>query len=363
MQNIFNQTMMADNELWRLLGLFGVILASVIAAKVGRAAMKRSAELFERHGRILAATALLALSRSLVFVAIAVAFPLGSAFLQMGEISLLIVRSIQGVIVSLAIGYTLYQLIDVVSVWLRQHANQTNSSMEGMLVPIVRTSLQVTVIALTVLQVAQSLTNKPLTSIIAGLGVGGLAVALAAQDTIKHFFGSLVLFADKPFQVGDRITVDTSDGVVEQVGFRSTRIRTLEGALVTIPNGDLANKTIVNIGCRPFIRHRAIINVTYDTPPNKLNRALEIIQDLLKNHEGMQPDLPPRVVFDEFASTSLNILVMFWYHPADYWKFKSFVEQINFQILEKFNAEGIEFAFPTQTIHLAGTSNPTGEPS
>lgn len=363
MQELMNQPILAGNELWRIVTLFGVILVAVIAAKLGRAALLRSADLVERHGRILSATTFRALSRSLVFVAIALAFPLGAAFLHMGELATSIVRAIQGVLFSLAIGYTLYQLIEVIAIWLHQHASHSDSKMQGMLVPIVRTSLQVTVIALTALQVVQSLTDKPLTTIIAGLGVGGLAVALAAQDTIKHFFGSLVLFADKPFQVGDRITVDSSDGVVELVGFRSTRIRTLEGALVTIPNGDLANKTIMNIGCRPFIRHRAIINVTYDTSPEKLNRALEIIQNILKNHEGMQPELPPRVVFEEFASASLNILVMFWYHPADYWKFKSFVERVNFQILEKFNAEGIDFAFPTQTIHLAGAARDPGDRS
>jgi len=353
MNDMLNQTLVADNELWRLIAFFGVVVTTVIAAKLSRAALQRSADLFDRHGRVLVAATVRALSRSMIFVAIAVAFPLGSAFLHMGELALLIVRSIQGVVISLTIGFTLYQLIDVVTMWLRQYANQNNSSMEGMLVPIVRTSLQVTVIALTVLQVAQSLTDKPLTSIIAGLGVGGLAVALAAQDTVKHFFGSLVLFADKPFQVGERISVDTTDGVVELVGFRSTRIRTLDGSLVTFPNGDLANKTIVNIGRRPYIRHRSVINVTYNTSPEKLNRALEIIQEILKNHEGMQPELPPRVVFDEFSSSSLNILVMFWYHPADYWMFKSFVERVNFQILEKFNADGIEFAFPTQTVYLA----------
>jgi MscS family membrane protein len=362
MQEIMNQTIVAGNELWRIVTLFGVILVAVVAAKFGRAALLRSADLVERHGRILSATAFRSLAKSLVFIAIAVAFPLGAAFLNMGELATSMVRTIQGVLINLAVGFVLYQMVDVISIWLRQHASHSDSKMEGMLVPIVRTSLQVTVIALTALQVVQSLTDKPLTTIIAGLGVGGLAVALAAQDTIKHFFGSLVLFADKPFQVGDRITVDSSDGVVELVGFRSTRIRTLEGALVTIPNGDLANKTIMNIGCRPYIRHRAIINVTYNTPPVKLNQALEIIQNLLKNHEGMKPDFPPRVVFDELASSSLNILVMFWYHPADFWAYKKFVEQLNLNILEQFNAAGIRFAFPTQTIHLAGSLPDAGDP-
>ncbi|HMP90333.1 MAG TPA: mechanosensitive ion channel family protein [Kiritimatiellia bacterium] len=350
----FNTTVVAGNELWRLVTLFGLILIALIAGKLGKIGLLQSADLIEKRGKVLTATSLRALARSIGFIAIAIAFPIGSAFLVMGDMIESIIRAIQGVLLSLAFGFTLYQMVDVVFIWLRNYTAKTESKMDDMLVPIVRTSLRVTIVVLTLLQVAQSLTDRPLTSILAGLGVGGLAIALAAQDTVKHFFGSLVLFADKPFQVGERITVDAADGVVEEVGFRSTRIRTLDGHLVTFPNGDLANKTIVNVTKRPFIRHRAFINITYDTPPAKVRKALDILMDLLDNHEGMEPHLPPRVIFDEFASASLNILVMYWYHPGDFWKYKTFNEDLSLKILERFNAEGIDFAFPSQTLYLAG---------
>jgi len=350
----FNTTVLAGNELWRLVTLFGIITVALLAGRIGKVALLRSASVLEKRNRLLTATAFRALAKSIAFIAVAIAFPIGAAFLRMGEMMQSIVHSAQGVLISLAIGFTLYQLVDVIFVWLRRYTTKNDNKMDDMLVPIVRTSLRITVIVLTFLQVAQSLTDRPLTSILAGLGVGGLAVALAAQDTIKHFFGSLVLFADKPFQVGDRISVDTTDGVIEEVGFRSTRIRTLEGHLVTFPNGDLANKTIVNIAKRPFIRHRAIINITYDTPPEKVRKAVDILLELLENHEGMEMHLPPRVVFDEFGSASLNILMMYWYHPGDFWKYKNFNESLSVQILERFNQEGIEFAFPTQTLYLAG---------
>ena len=350
----FSTTVLAGNELWRIVTLFGLILGALIAGKLGKVALMQSADVLERRARILSATALRSLARSIAFLAIAIAFPVGAAFLNIGEMMQSVVRAIEGVMLSLAIGFTLYQMVDVVYVWLRNYTSKTESNMDNMVVPIVRTSLRVVVAVLTLLQMAQSLTDRPLTSILAGLGVGGLAVALAAQDTIKHFFGSLVLFADKPFQVGERITVDATDGVVEEVGFRSTRIRTLDGHLVTFPNGDLANKTIVNVAKRPYIRHRAVINITYDTPPDKVRKALDILADLLENHEGIQPHLPPRVMFDEFASASLNILVMYWYHPGDFWKYKAFNEALSLKILEQFNAAGIDFAFPSQTIYLAG---------
>ena len=128
-----------------------------------------------------------------------------------------------------------------------------------------------------------------------------------AQDSTKNFFGSIVLYLDRPFEIGDRVVVDGHDWPVEEVGLRSTRIRTLDGHLVTIPNGELANRTARNVGKRPYIKRTANITITYDTPPEKIDRALDIIKALLDNHEGMNPDFPPRVVFNEFNSDSLNM--------------------------------------------------------
>ena len=215
-------------------------------------------------------------------------------------------------------------------------------------------SLRATVIVLTIVQIAQILSGKEVTSILAGLGIGGLAFALAAQDTIKNFFGSLVLLSDRPFEVGERVIVDSTDGIIESVGMRSTRVRTLTGHLVTIPNGELANKSIENIAKRPHIRRLFNITVTYDTPPAKVQEAKEILEDILKDHEGMHADFPPRVYFNEFQDCALSFLCIYWYHPAAYWDFLAFGEKVNLQILERFNSAGIDFAFPTQTVHLAG---------
>lgn len=140
---------------------------------------------------------------------------------------------------------------------------------------------------------------------------------------------------------------------MERIGFRSTRIRTLEGHQVTIPNSEMVNKTLQNIGKRPYIRRLANITITYGTSPEKVQRALDIIKEILSNHEGMNPEFPPRVFFSGFNDSSLNLMMLYWYHPPDYWKYMAFSEQVNFLILERFNAEGIEFAFPSQTVYLA----------
>jgi MscS family membrane protein len=162
------------------------------------------------------------------------------------------------------------------------------------------------------------------------------------------------LLGDKPFELGDRVIVGDIDGPVVEVGFRSTRIRTLDGNLVSIPNGDLANKAITNVGKRPSIRRIMNLGVTYDTPPEKVEKAVEIVKEVLKNHEGVAEEFPPRVYFNDFKDFSLNIFAIYWYHPADWWKYCEFSEGVNIEILKRFNAEGIEFAFPSQTLYLAG---------
>jgi MscS family membrane protein len=189
-------------------------------------------------------------------------------------------------------------------------------------------------------------------TLLAGLGVGGIAVALAAQDTLKNFFGSLMILLDKPYSVGQRVTVKGHDGTVEEIGLRSTRIRLLTGHQTTVPNEQMANVDVENIGRRPHIRRRTDITITYDTPPEKVEKAVNIIETILDNHEGMRPNFPPRVSFNEFNSDSLNILVLYWYHPPDYWRFLAFSQRVNLQIMREFKKEGIQFAFPTSTTYL-----------
>jgi MscS family membrane protein len=176
---------------------------------------------------------------------------------------------------------------------------------------------------------------------------------LAAQDTLKNFFGSLMIMLDKPFAIGQRVTFGGYDGVVEEIGFRSTRVRTLTGHQVTIPNEKVASESVENVGRRPSIRRLANITITYDTPPSKVEKALAIIREILENHEGMESDYPPRVFFNEFNDTSLNLIMLYWYHPPDWVAYMAFSERVNLQIMRAFEAEGIEFAFPTTTNYLA----------
>jgi MscS family membrane protein len=237
-------------------------------------------------------------------------------------------------------------------------ASRTDNDLDDMFVQAVRRTLRALIVVLGVLFISQTILQWNITALLASAGVAGLAIAFAAQDTIANFFGSFMLLLDRPFKVGERVVVNGSEGFVEGLAFRSTRVRTLDGHLVSIPNKIVANEKIENIGRRPFIRRVANITVTYDTPVAKLERGVSCIKEILARHGHMHPDMPPRVYFSDFNDWSLNILMVAWYKPErgpveEWWEYLEWCEQVNFDIMRAFEAEGIEFAFPTNTTYLA----------
>lgn len=208
------------------------------------------------------------------------------------------------------------------------------------------------VLGLVVIFVGANRIGLPLLGVLAGVGVGGLAIALAAQDSLKNLLGSLMIFMDQPYKPGQRIVAEGQDGFVEQIGLRSTRIRQLGGSLVTIPNEKMARMDIENIGERTFMRRVANIRIPIDTSPAKTERALAILHEILDEHEGMRPELPPRIFFSEFNPDSLNLYVSYWFHPPRRWQFFAFNQQVNLAILRRFADDGIAFAVPTSTTRL-----------
>ncbi|WP_051305672.1 mechanosensitive ion channel family protein [Desulfogranum mediterraneum] len=209
----------------------------------------------------------------------------------------------------------------------------------------------------------------PFATVLTGAGVTGLAIALAARESLSNIFGSMMLLLDKPFKVGQRVRVRGHNGTVEEIGIRSTKIRLLNGHLTAIPNEDVAKADIENIGERPHIRRRANITITYDTPPEKIDQAIAIIRDVLAVKEddpessycnrviNADPKNPPRVFFNEFNTDSLNLMMVYYYSPPDFWSYQEHRHYINREIIRRFNEAGIEFAFPTQTLYLAGDKN------
>ncbi len=265
------------------------------------------------------------------------------------------IRSIQqtGTLWTIAIAWSLVRLVDLsVYWWAKRMQRGGEESTSMVLLRPVRNILVILIILIGTL-VWLSNIGFNISALLTGLGVGGIAVALAAQDTLKNFFASIMILLDKPYRIGQRVMVKGHDGTVEEIGLRSTKIRLLTGHQTTIPNDQMANLDIENIGRRPHIRRLTNITITYDTPPEKIEKAINIIQRLLDSRKEMDPAFPPRVYFNEFNPESLNIVVMYWYQPPNLWSFHEFNQQVNLQIVREFAKEGIKFAFPTRTTYLA----------
>ncbi len=344
----------AGNELWRIIVLIAVLTVAFFLGKILKYFLIRlEPKLLEAEKNMLAVSAKSA-SMSVTFLFFAFGLRIGISFLLVPEGFDSLLNTVLELLIILAIGHFVYRQIDVIDRWLKRFASDDSVNIDDMLIPIVGKSIRVAVVILVVLQAAQALSDQPITSILSCIGIGGLALGLAAQDTIRNFFGSLMIFADKPFNMGELIDLDGKLGSILEVGVRTTKIRTLDGHVLTVPNGNLANMTIHNIGKRQYIRRVFDVTITYDTPPDKVKRALEILKEILDNHEGMNPDLPPRVYFDNMNADSLNLKCFYWYHPPDFWKYMEFTEWVNNEVFNRFKSEGIDFAFPSQTIYLAG---------
>jgi len=258
------------------------------------------------------------------------------------------------VILAIAAAYGLYRLVDVIEYYLNRLVGKTETTLDDMLVPIVRKALRLTIAIIAILLISENILGTNIKSLLLSAGVGGIAVALAAKDTIANFFGSITIFTDRPFQMGELIKIGEHRGPVEAVGFRSTRIRTLQGHLVTIPNSVITNSSVENIGRRPFIRRISNITITYDSGHTKAKKAVEIIKEVLAGvpEVNTDPEKPPRVYFSDFNDCSLNIYMSYWVRPPDYWLYQQVNEQVNLEIMKRFEAEQIEFAFPTQTLYV-----------
>lgn len=244
-----------------------------------------------------------------------------------------------------------YRLVDLVTGYFMALAERTESKFDDVLVPMIRRALKIVVVAVGLIFVADNL-NIKVTSLLAGLGLGGLAFALAAKDTVENLFGSITVLADKPFEIGDWVVIGDKEGTVEQVGFRSTRIRTFYNSQITVPNATLVNATVDNMGRRRFRRVKCMIGIEYGTPADKIDAFCEGIRELIRLHPYTRKDYY-MVYFNEFAGSSLNILLYAFHEVPDWATELRERHRLFTDIVRLAGRIGVEFAFPTQTVHVA----------
>ena len=223
-----------------------------------------------------------------------------------------------------------------------------NKRIDNNFLPIIRRSFLGIIWSLGIVMALNNV-GVDVRTLIASLGIGGLAFALAAQDTIKNIFGGITIFSDRPFRIGDRIKVDGFDGIVEDIGIRSTRLRTLDRCLVTIPNFKLVEASVENISEEPMRRIVSKIGLTYDTTPEKMNKAIDILKNIPKKVSGIDAK-DVYVFFSDFADFSMVITFIYFIKKKS--DITSTISEVNLEVLDAFNKAGLDFAFPTQTLHL-----------
>lgn len=244
-----------------------------------------------------------------------------------------------------------FRLVDVGADYWRVVAAETDSKLDDQLVPLARTSGKIFVGAIGAVFVLQNL-DINITSLIAGLGIGGLAVALAAQDTLKNLLGGATILADKPFQVGDWVIVGDIEGTVEQVGFRSTRVRTFADSLITVPNARMTDTAVNNMGLRTWRRYYTTVGIAYHTDPDRIQAFVEGIRAIVRSSADMRHDYYI-VELHSFGDSALNIMV-YTFIAASTWNEELRTRHVfNLDIIRLAHDLQVEFAFPTQTLHVA----------
>ncbi|MEM1206681.1 MAG: mechanosensitive ion channel family protein [Acidobacteriota bacterium] len=254
-----------------------------------------------------------------------------------------------------------YRMVDILAAVLALRAERTANRSDDLLVPLVRTALKIAVAAVGFVFIADNL-DVEITSLVAGLGLGGLAFALAAQDTVKNLFGSLTVILDKPFAVGDWVVIGDVEGTITELGFRSTRIRTFYNSMVTLPNSHLISAAVDNYGERQYRRWKTYLGLTYGTPADKVDAFCEGVRELIRQHPYSRKDAF-EVHLNRFSASSIDILVYMFFDCPDWSVELQSRHRLALDIMRLAQDLGVEFAFPTQTLFLQRPGDPPKPPA
>ncbi len=286
------------------------------------------------------------LSYLIVYVAIIVLVPtlkLPPFHQKYLQLLLQLMASIYGIMI-------FYRVVDLLGAYFEKIAEKTESTLDDHLVPLARTLTKILVVLGGIALILQNW-GINITALLAGLSIGGLAFAFAAQDTIRNFFGSIMIFVDKPFQIGDWVVFDGGEGTVEEVGIRSTRVRTFYNSLVYVPNGKLADMMVDNMGLRQYRRFNTKITITYSTSPEQVDAFVQGLRRIVDTHPNTRKDYY-QIFFNNMSATSLDVLFYIFFEVPDWTEELRARHDVLLAIMNLAKALGVEFAFPTETIHI-----------
>ncbi len=340
-----------DIELWQWLGLLAVIFAGVVLDFIVRLLLRVLWGRIDRQRGVDG-------DRSLIKSAVRPFGLLAAGLLWYGSLRLLGLPATALLVLQIAVHVILilsgmmaaFRVVDLLGAWMLERAALTETKIDDLLIPLVRKTLKAFIGAFGLIYIAESF-DIQIIPLLTGLGIGGLAFAFAAKDTIENFFGSVAVILDKPFDIGDWVVIGDIEGTVEVMGLRSTRVRTFYNSLVTLPNASLVRATVDNYGRRRYRRYKAALSLTYDTPPEKIEAFCEGIREIIRLHPYTRKDYF-HVWLNNFGAHSLDVLLYMFFDCPDWGTELRERHRLMLDIIRLASSLGIQFAFPTQTIEL-----------
>lgn len=350
---------------WQYLVAFLLVLTSLLARRMATKLLQRLIlPSLERFGRRIASRLVGALIQpltaliGLIGVFLAVNVLLIPTRPEPTLITPTFVRQVFEVAIAVIVIWALMRIVDELGLHFKEQAQKQDLPIEAPVIPLLQKSLKFFVAIVGGILVIQEL-GYPIASLLGGLGIGGLAVALAAQDTIANVFGSVIVFTDKPFKVGDWIKIGDVEGFVENIGFRSTRIRTWPKSLVTVPNKVIANSQIENWSAMPIRRITFTLRIAYGARPDQIEALVEGIREILVNHPGVDQGFH-LVNFTEFSPEGLGIYV-YYFTRSTVWKEHMQVRQeINLAIMRLVDSLGLTLGVPERRVHVEPSFDDAG---
>jgi len=335
---------------WGIIGL--IFIVGFIFRKPVKFLIRKVASLmFPSFVTTLSESERMQISEPIAWTILSLLWTISLEFIDTTEVQYNIIHRGVGIIFTFSFIILLIRVIYLFTSRMESLLMKEDIIIDKTMVPVIAKVIKVIAIIIIVLIGMQNL-GVNLMSLIAGLGLGGLAFALAAKDTVSNLFGSMMIIIDKPFKVGDWVIMNDVEGYVEEIGFRSTRIRTFYNSLVSMPNSIVANIHIDNMGKRKFRRLKFNLGITYDTTPDKIEKLTSGIKKIINDMEESEKD-NCHVVFNEFSDFSLNILVYFFINVNSYADELLVKEKLLLSIYSLARKTKINFAFPTSTVHIS----------
>ncbi len=282
-----------------------------------------------------------------VFMVVVMGIWMALRMLTLPDVINKVIANAYQVIFALLVGWLLSRLFDAFyKQYLKPLADKSENDLDDQLMPIISKGVKMIIWAMAII-IGLNNAGYDVAALIAGLGIGGLALAMAAKDTVSNVFGGVTIFTDQPFKIGDRIKVAGYDGTVIEIGVRSTRLKTLEGRIVTMPNAKFADAPVENISWEPSRKVVVSLGLTYDTQPDQMQNAMDTLTQINQSNASTEEDAT--VFFSGFGDFSMNITFIYYIKKSE--SIAGTQSEINLQILRLFNEKGLEFAFPTQTLY------------